>query len=160
MVKSAIEKQNKERLVQLCYKDENGKKTPKTKTISIIGKLENEKYNRGPEKEILGMTKYNLETVMIARYGMLESGTNYKGSFKLYCDTCRTIDDENHRLNSCTKWTGKNLAESNNNVDCNDIRSPNLQTIQNLLPYIEQLWNTKNAHGTIREKDKCVFLSL
>ena len=150
-VKTAIEKKNKKRLIQSCYKNENGIQTPKTKTSTIIEKIENENYKRGPEKEILGMTKKELKTVMIARYGMLECGKNYKGTMKPQCDTCNQVDDENHRLNSCRKWKDKNLFETDTQVVFDNIYSSDLHTIRNLLPHIDLLWNTVNAHGTIRE---------
>ena len=97
-VKTAIEKKHKARLLDSCYKDVNGIKTPKTKTTSIINKIENGSYRRTPVKEILNMTKNELKTVMIARFGMLQCGKNHQGTIEKLCDTCNCIDDENTGL--------------------------------------------------------------
>ena len=48
-------------------------------------------------------TKNECETPIIARYGMLECGMNYKGTLDSQCITCSTIDDEEHRLNDWLK---------------------------------------------------------
>ena len=149
-VKTAIEKKHKERLAESCYKDSNGKRTPKTKTISIVDQIENETYRRAPVREILYMTKNELKTVMIARFGMLQCGKNHQGTMKQICDTCNCIDDENHRLNYCKKWKDRNLSDSITKVDFNDIYSSDPHIVRALIPHIESLWNTKNAHGSFR----------
>ena len=39
-------------------------------------------------------------------FGMLDCAKNYKNSYKGdLCSVCQTVDDENHRINSCTKQT-------------------------------------------------------
>ena len=96
------------------------------------------------------MTKNELKTVMIARFGMLQCGKNHQGTMKQICDTCNCIDDENHRLNYCKKWKDRNLSDSITKVDFNDIYSSDPHTVRALIPHIESLWNTKNAHGSFR----------
>ena len=149
-VKTAIEKKHKERLVESCYKVNNGIRTPKTKTMSIVDQIENETYRRAPVREILYMTKNELKTVMIARFGMLHCGKNHQGTMNQICDTCKCIDDENHRINDCKKWKDRNLSDSITKVDFNDIYSADLDTVRALIPHIESLWNTKNAQGSFR----------
>ena len=87
---------------------------------------------------------------MIARFGMLQCGKNHQGTIEKSCDACNCIDDENHRINYCTKWKDKNLSESAIKVDFNDIYSSDLDTVRALIPHIESIWNTKNAQGSIR----------
>ena len=80
---------------------------------------------------------------------MLECGNNYKGTMKQICETCNCVDDESHRLNVCIKWRGKNLFDSNEKIDFNDIYSNDANVLRNIIPHIQKLWNMKNAHGTM-----------
>ena len=82
IVSLVIEEENLKRLQSECYKTEDGIKVPKTKTHTIIDKISNEEYKRSPEHELLHMTKHETKTVIIARYGMLECGKNYKWTQK------------------------------------------------------------------------------
>ena len=107
-INTALEIKHKERLLEMCNKTENGESTIKTKTASMIDKLD-DKYKRQPCKEIMRMTKLEAKTVITARYGMLECGKNHKGTLSLMCTTCNIIDDENHRLNVCPKWQHKRI---------------------------------------------------
>ena len=141
-VKSAIEKKHKEHLLDTCYKDVNGIKTPKTKTTSIIDKIENRSYRRTPVKEILNLTKKQLKTVMIVRFGMLQCGKNHQGTIEKLCDACNCNNDENHHNDYCTKWKDRNLSESHNKADFDDIYSSNLNTVGALIAHIESIWNT------------------
>ena len=61
-VKTAIEKKNIERLRTECHKPVNGVQTPKTKTASIIPKIDDEKYIRQPETSLLKTTKKETRT--------------------------------------------------------------------------------------------------
>ena len=63
------------------------------------------------------------------------------------CETCNCIDDEEHRLNACPKW-------ENNNCYLSDIKVPftnYCNVLRDILPRIEKLWDTKNAHGTMHK---------
>ena len=65
-VSATIERKNKDRLLQMCLKNDNSIQVPKTKTETIVKKLESDHYKRGPESEFLKMTKNETKTVMIA----------------------------------------------------------------------------------------------
>ena len=149
MVKHAIEKKNRERIEEECFKIEDGIKTPKTKTATIIDKIRQDNYKRQPEKEFLSMTKRETKTIMTARYGMLQCGRNFKGTEKLTCQSCKVLDDENHRLNSCPKWSDINLANETEKANFHDVYSGDIHILRNIIPHIETLWNVKNAHGTM-----------
>ena len=86
---------------------------------------------------------------MIARYGMLECGKNYKGTMSQNCNICNCIDDENHRLNECPKWKDRNQYDSNTKIDFSQIFSNDIGTLHELIPHIQNVWNVKNAHGTM-----------
>ncbi len=148
-IKSSIEKENTRRLHQQCYKTTNGTTTIKSKTKTIVEEVEKTEYQRHARPEILNSTKQESKTIIIARYGMLECGSNYKGTLKAICNDCQTIDDENHRINYCKKWETVNYAKCDDKKDFNDIYSNDIAIIRKILPVIECLWNTKNAHGTM-----------
>ena len=97
------------------------------------------------------MTKQETKTLVIARYGTLESGTNYKGTMKQSCDMCKTKDDENHRLYDCPKWSmNRGNDRSIEKINFNEIYSASLDTIRPILSKVDRMWNTRNAHGTMR----------
>ena len=147
----ALETKHKERLLEMCYKNENGLCTPKTKTAHLIDKLNKDDYKRQPEKEIMKMTKLEAKTVITARYRMLECGKNHKGTLSLECTTCNIIDDENHRLNDCPKWQHRNIHNSKEHerIDFNKIFSNDICILREIIPVIQNLWNVKTAHGTM-----------
>ena len=149
-VKFSIEKRNKERIEEECYKTLNDIKTPKSKTKTIIDKLKQANYKRQPETEFLKMTKKETKAIMTARYGMLECGINYKGKLESECQSCGVTDDESHRLNRCARWEGNNLVGKEEQVDFQDVYSNNIDTLRKIMPHIQTLWNVKNAHGTMQ----------
>ena len=65
-VKAVIEQKNKERIQADLYKQENGNDIPKTKTKSIIEKINDPYYVRKPEDEILYLTKNETKSLIIA----------------------------------------------------------------------------------------------
>ena len=86
---------------------------------------------------------------MIARFHMLETGTNYKGTLDEICKECKTKDDENHRLNYCKKYRLNNLYSNTLKADFNDIYSKDINVLRPIIAQIEKVWNTKNANGTM-----------
>ena len=87
----------------------------------------------------------------MARHGLLECGKNYKGTINEMCDQCRTVDDENHRLNTCTKWHTVNLCNSTEKIKFDDVYSDNIEDVRKVLAHVSKIWNTKTAHGTMRK---------
>ena len=75
-VLSRIEVKNKEKLLQECHKTVDGTETRKTKTASIVDKLNDPYYKWEPIAEIKKLKKSETRTLMIARYGMLQCGKN------------------------------------------------------------------------------------
>ena len=149
-VTTAIEKMNKERLKSDCHKQENGVTKVKTKTATVLERITNQEYTRKPQAELLQTTKHENKTLIISRYGMLECGRNYGGTIKKICEKCNVIDDENHRLNNCIKWRKTNLYDESDKIDFNLIYSNNIDELRSIILKIEKIWNTGNAHGTMR----------
>ena len=158
LVTEKVEIRNKQRLLNDCFKTCNGTQTPKTKTIHIVDKIKSPTYQHKTQDEFLECTRQETKSILIARFGMLECGQNYKGSLDTLCRLCKTIDNESHRLNECLKYkTNKQPPTSHTNsspltpyVNFDDIHSCDKNAISPLLTKIEALWNTMTAHGTMR----------
>ena len=150
-VKFVIERKNKERIMDELHKTESDVKIPKTKTKTIVDKLKDPYYTRQPESEIIHTTKNETKTIMIARYGMLECGRNFKGKMPLICATCGIKDDESHRLNVCPKWAIDATALPRQ-IDFNLIYEKDIDIIRPILAEINLLWNTKCSTGTMITK--------
>ena len=86
----------------------------------------------------------------MARYGLLECGTNFKGTLRETCETCCCIDDEKHRLNMCKKWKDLNLSESSTRVNYDLVYSNNLEEIRTVTTPITVLWDTRTSCGRMR----------
>ena len=149
ITKKAIEKENHERLKQECHKTIDGIATEKTKTKSILTLLNDPAYTRKPRSELIYASKQETKAIIIARFGMLECGQNYKGTINILCDQCNVVDNENHRLNHCIKWRDMNLYDSDEKADIQSIHSCDINTIRPLLLLIEKVWNVRTAHGTM-----------
>ena len=150
LVKNAIEVQNEKRIKQDLYKTVDGVDVPKTKTKTIIEKISTQGYTRQPEPEIKYMTKLETKTTIIARYGMLECGTNFKGTHTATCVSCNKIDNEHHRMNECPRW--KDLSEETEMMNFDLIYSNCIDSIRPVIDRIMKTWNTKCAHGTMHKK--------
>ena len=134
-----------------CHKIENGIKTRKSKTACIVDTLEERTFTRGPVAEILSCNKQETKTMLIARFGMLECGKNFKGSLREVCSTCKVLDDENHRLNYCVTYKNLNLYDAQHKVAFTDIFSTDISVIRIVMKEIEKVWNVKNAHGCMNK---------
>ena len=86
---------------------------------------------------------------MIARYGMLECGNNFKGTMNAFCDSCKVLDDENHRLNYCEKYNDINFVSADEKIDFDLVYSRDINELRKILPRINDVWDTRNAHGTM-----------
>ena len=98
----------------------------------------------------MSSTKNEAKTLVISRFHMLECGRNFKGTLNEKCHTCDEIDNENHRINFCTRFSDVNNCYTQEKVDFNDIFSHDPLTIKNVTDMIDRIWNVKTAHGTMR----------
>ena len=94
-------------------------------------------------------SKQETKTILISRFGMLECGKNYKGTSGNVCRECQIIDDENHRMNHCTKFREMNHCDSETKVNFNLIYSNNFEVLRGIIPEITEVWNLRNATGTM-----------
>ena len=149
MVKSAVEKQNKERLIQDCHITENGTSKRKTKTAHIVDHIEASAYQRAPLKELIKCTKLETKTILLSRFGMLDCGKNFKGTRIINCEECGVYDDEKHRVNYCSKFRSLNNYDSETKVDFGLIYSNDVDILRKIMPKISEVWNIQNANGTM-----------
>ena len=152
IVKDKVEVKNKGRLYDDCHKIVNGAREVKTKTASIVNVLNSDYYERKPCEEILLCTKQETKTIMIARFGMLECGRNFKGSACITCNDCGTIDDEEHRLNHCKKFRAINYYDHDDKIPFTNIYSNDITVLRDIIPKIENVWSTNCAHGTMKKE--------
>ena len=148
-VEQKIEVKNTQTLLDQCHKKENGGKRIKTKTAHIIEQIKAPDYSRGLRQEFTTLNRQESKTIMTARFHMLECGTNFKGTLSEICRLCRTVDDENHRLNHCKTYRSTNLYDETRKVNFNDIYSSDVNILKQIIPYIDKVWNTRNANGSM-----------
>ena len=147
-VAAKIEQKNTSRLLNDCHKIVDGTSIPKTKTASILNYINDPKYKRKMDNVMSQLSKQECKTLIITKYSMLECGRNFRGSMNENCNTCGSLDDEDHILNYCPKYA--TIRESENKVNFDDVHSDQIDIVRTVLPVIERHWNTTNAHGTVR----------
>ena len=123
---------------------------PKSKTAHIIDELKKDTYQRKTQDEIMTSTKNEAKMLVIARFHMLECGLNYKGSMHEKCRTCDAIDNENHRINYCPRFSHVNNYNKQEKVNYIDIFAHDSMTFKNVTEVIDRIWNVQTAHGTMR----------
>lgn len=148
-VEKQIEKINRERLIDQCYKTEDGQKKEKTKTARILPTITQDSYQRIPSKEILKCSQHETKTLMIARFGMLECGSNFQGTLNKNCSECNQKDDEHHRLNHCKRYRNLNNCDITEKLDFGLIYSDDMEVLRKIIPEIMKVWNIKTSYGTM-----------
>ena len=149
MVKNAIEKQNRDRLLQDCHKCVDGQLTRKTKTSSIVPNIEDTNYRRQPLDILQQLTKQETKILMMARYGMLECGQNFKGTLSELCSKCQCTDDEEHRLNFCPKYGVNNFSKEPLKIRFDTVYSNNVNDVKLITSRIAEVWDVLNGHGSM-----------
>ena len=142
LVTMATEKRNRETLIEMCH-DKNG---GKRKTKFLLEKLNAQNYTRNPSMDILCRSRFETRVQLMSMFGMLDCARNYKYGYKgELCSVCGTIDDENHRVNFCSKFHETNLCESLVKFDFRSIFSSNKETVDRAIIVICDIWNLRNG---------------
>ena len=88
----------------------------------------------------------------MGRYGMLQCAANFSCGYKgKNCHECGVIDDENHRVNYCKRWSDRNLSGSDEKLDFVLIYSENHQESMKIIELILSLWDLGNGRNVMRE---------
>ena len=147
-VKAKIEQRNTQRLIDDCHKTVNGVSIPKTKTARILGRITDSKYERGMDKIASQLSRQQCKTLILAKYGMLDCGQNFKGNKNENCSLCGTIENEDHIINHCPKYLS--TRESLDQINFDDIYSDQIEVIKTIIPVLEMFWNTSSANGSLK----------
>ena len=75
-----------------------------------MGEIQSNSYARKVLPEFSQLTKSETKAVLMMRFGMLECGSNFKGSLGEKCSDCQVTDDVNHRIYFCKKWAKTSTA--------------------------------------------------
>ena len=123
-----------------------------TKTQSIHRKLTTDTtYERVPQKEVIQGTKQRTKTIILARHGMLECGSNFKGTMSQMCRTCNTLDKESHRLNECSIFDNINFAKHALKKNFDNVHSDDNDVLDSIICDIEKIWELRYANGCMRK---------
>ena len=147
IVTTAAENRNTQNLIDMC----SGRNGEKMKTLKLLEKLKNKDYARAPCMNALKGSKSQGRVRLMATYRMLDCRRNFKKGYGGdLCNVCKTIDDENHRINYCTKYKERNLALSPIKFDFESIYSDNEETVKRALEVISHLWNVENGENSMK----------
>ena len=74
----------------------------KTKTKTIMEKVEDKNYKRKPINTILSLSCIETRALLMSRYGILNCCANISMGHKgKLCRECGVLDNEHHRINEC-----------------------------------------------------------
>ena len=126
-------------------------KGEKRKTKFLLEKLKEESYVRAPRMDILCKSRLRSRIQIMSMFGMLDCAKNYKNGYKDdLCSVCQTIDDEDHRINSCTKFSDINLSNSLVKFDFSSIHSWDQDVVDRAIEVVDTLWNLHNGKNEMR----------
>ena len=150
-VKIVAEKRNHELLWEECHKKKNGQNKEKTKTKSMIKKLESTNYNRKEQNDILKLSRIDAKLITMARYGMLKCKNNFRsGSSNSLCSECQMIDDETHRMNVCVNLRDINWLDKDEKINFEDIYSEDEETLKKMSENIQKVWQLSFGQNCMR----------
>ena len=66
------------------------------------------------------------------------------------CATSKTLDDENHRINSCIRFKDKNLYESSLKFDFDCIKSDCPETVDRVIDVVCKLWELRDGANQMK----------
>ena len=81
---------------------------------------------------------------------MLECGSNFKGTMPQMCPTCKTTDNEQHRLNYCSVFSNVNRSNDPVKSCFNDIYSNDFDVLRHILDDVEKVWEFRYANGRMK----------
>ena len=131
----------------MCY----SKKGEKTKSKFIIDKLKSDNYERKPFIGLLCKNRLRARIQLMGMFRTLECATNYKHGYGgEICKTCSVIDDENHRINKCSRFKETNLYHSPLEYDFYGIYTDDDDNVDRTIEVIGHIWNLENGRNEMR----------
>ena len=146
-VNNAAEKMNIERLKEECENKSRGETKQKTKVKFVIEKIANPEYVRKPDDFISrNFSVLHTRALIMGRYGMLKCAANFShGHGTKLCDICKVTDNEDHRINACSKWAQINLVNSGSKVRFSDIYHDDYDLCLKVVGTILTMWDLENG---------------
>ena len=155
-VATAADAINKKRLYDECHETKTGMTKVKTKTAFVLEKINIKEYEREIMEPIQKLNRHEAKVLILARFHMLECGKNFKGTLPEICPVCKVVDDEQHRLNYCTRYRKTNLCDHVAKVNFDDIYVSDCIIVKRMISYIEQVWNAKTGNGSMVKVDETI----
>ena len=155
-VMAAAEKMNKAKIYEECEVKSRGETRQKTKTKHVINVIEKPEYCRKLDNFIGHHPSISFARALImGRYGMLSCANNFSNGYgSKYCDVCKVIDDEEHRINWCCKWESVNRYHNDEKVAFCDIYSDDMDKCLVVVNTVLSIWDLANGKNDIRKADK------
>ena len=138
-VAKAVEIKNKEKLIEMCH----GAKGEKSKTKGLLNELMREEYKRTAYKSVFKKNRLKARVQIMSMFGMLECSKNYKNGYGgNICRECEMLDDENHRINDCSKFKEFNLSVK---YKFDSIFSNDEDVVSRTVEVVMLIWNLENG---------------
>ena len=151
-VNDATEKFNMEKLLKSCISPTPHGDKIKTKTKHVHQQLTSTNTKeRRPSKGVISGSKQRAKTLILSRYHMLECGSNFKGTMSQTCPTCKTTDNEQHRLKECSVYNDLNHLNNVTNCTFEDVYSDETEILNPILTHIEKVWEFRYANGRMKK---------
>ena len=144
-VHNAAEKMNSKKLQEDCYETTPDGKKVKSKTAHVLEKITECNYQRKVMHPATFMSQIEVKALILSRFRMLECGKNFRGKYPETCSECDVLDDEDHRLNNCSRFKMTNLCNSIEKVVFSDVFSEDVETVKATLKAIMKVWNVRNG---------------
>ena len=119
----------------------------------VIEKIENPEYVRKPDNFISrNFSVLHTRALIMGRYGMLQCAANFShGHGTKLCDICKVTDNEDHRMNACSKWAQINLVNSGSKVRFSDIYHDDYDLCLKVVETILSMWDLENGKNEMRK---------
>ena len=149
---AAAEKRNKAKICEECEIKSRGETRQKTKTKHVMNVIEKPGYCRGLDKFVGHYPSISFSrAIIMGRYGMLSCANNFSNGYgSKYCDVCKVIDDEEHRINWCCKWESVNRYHNDEKLTFCDIYSDDMDKCLVVVNTILSVWDLANGKNDIR----------
>ena len=153
IVEEAVDEVNRKKQITNCTSvTPEGLKINK-KTKSVHKQLTTPSYKRQPLPEIINGNRLWAKTITMARHGMIECGTNFKGTMPETCKACQTTDNENHRLNECISYANLNLADTDAKCNFDDVFSQDSNTLKLIISQLDKVWDFRYTNGRMKKNE-------
>ena len=151
-VEQAAEKMNRMKLREDCHIKERKQSRQKTKTQTIIDKIDDPNYSRKPLQIMNNISALETRALLMGRYGMLSCRANFSmGTGNKDCIRCAERDDMDHRINRCINYRDINLYDSAHKLDTTMIFSDEIEMVRPVIQRILSMWDLEHEKNTMRQ---------